>query len=334
MQAQSNEPPSFLTAEYVEKLKPTFKTATYLNEIPIRDAVISAKADGEWTILYIQGNLVWAMNRYGTLRKWRIKPIPLVQEAILQSETYAVNGSQMMMLPDCEHILKSGSPEQVASQIRQGLIDVVEINGKAVNEPYAWRIQELNNIFKDEFMQPLPFTQISTLEEAQAFWDRWVVARNFEGVVIRQQNGDLWKVKPYQEIDAVIIGINKKERIALQEVTSLKLALMDEEGCFVEVGDVASGIDVQLRKALWRLMDFKIDEDKDTYYIKPFIVIQVGFTETFPAEKRVYRLTPTGYALVGIRQFVSLRHPRLMRFRKDKTVNPKDLRLSQIKGFE
>jgi DNA modification methylase len=33
---------------------------------------------------------------------------------------------------------------------------------------------------------------------------------------------------------------------------------------------------------------------------------------------------------IGTKPYVSLRHPRLLRFRADKTVNPKDLRQTQI----
>jgi ATP-dependent DNA ligase len=105
---------------------------------------------------------------------------------------------------------------------------------------------------------------------------------------------------------------------------------MTPEGNFVEIGDCASGIDHQLRRSLWKLMDYKISEDDKTVYVKPFIIITVEYTDLFKGKNKVYQYTPQGYIEKDTMNLTRFRHPRLIRFRTDKIVNPKDLSIQQI----
>ena len=98
----------------------------------------------------------------------------------------------------------------------------------------------------------------------------------------------------------------------------------------MEIGDVASGIDLQLRKALYQLLDFKIAEDENKIWIKPLLIANVEYTELFPSENKVYRYTPQGYIETAKTNLVRLRHPRLLRFRPDKQPTPQDVGLNQI----
>ncbi len=98
----------------------------------------------------------------------------------------------------------------------------------------------------------------------------------------------------------------------------------------MEIGDVASGIDLQLRKALYQLLDFKIAEDENKIWIKPFLIANVEYTELFPSENKVYAYTPQGYIFKREMKLARLRHPRLIRFRPDKQPTPQDVGLNQI----
>ena len=101
---------------------------------------------------------------------------------------------------------------------------------------------------------------IDDLEQMRA---EYVAKVGYEGLILRNGLG-IFKWKPTLEMDAVIIGINKREKLEEKKVTSLKLALLTEEAfgtngfCFVEVGDVASGINFSLRDELYQLMEFKV----------------------------------------------------------------------------
>jgi len=115
-----------------------------------------------------------------------------------------------------------------------------------------------------------------------------------------------------------------------REVRSIKLALMQPDGTFIELSDCASGINEELGKALFKLLDQKVGEDDRTIYVKPIVVCTVQYTDTFLKDRPVLKYEQEKYTQVGTKPFVSLRHPRLIRFRPDKTVNPQDLRTTQI----
>ena len=165
--------------------------------------------------------------------------------------------------------------------------------------------------------------------EVEDFWRRYVEEGGYEGVVARS-GGEIYKVKPTRDVDAVIVALNKRELFRERKITSLKVALMDEDGNFVELSDVASGITHELRSFLWRLTEYRVAEDDEAVWIKPFVVCTLEYTETFKSVRRRWRFEGGQYINAGEVEFYSLRHPRLVGFRGDKSVNPRDLSLKQV----
>jgi DNA modification methylase len=104
----------------------------------------------------------------------------------------------------------------------------------------------------------------------------------------------------------------------------------EADGSFIELSDCHSGINEQVGKALFKLTEYKTGEDDAVIYVKPLVVCLIQYTSTYIKERQVLRFEQDKYTPIGTRLFVSLRHPRLARFRPDKNVNPQDLRISQI----
>jgi len=105
---------------------------------------------------------------------------------------------------------------------------------------------------------------------------------------------------------------------------------MEEDGTTIEVSDVASGIDHTLLKTLWQLMGLtRVGEDKEVIWLEPTAIVKIQYTELFQTEggRRLRLIKGQGYMDMEKRPFVRLRNSRLLGFRPDKELKPKELRL-------
>jgi len=235
----------------------------------------------------------------------------------------------MRKLPEFLHAIKS---KVTLEEIHLGVWDLVELNGVKPKQPYAWRLQECSNVLNGtKRVYVLPHVINPSREQILAFWKEWVVEKGYEGLVITS-NEQRFRVKPIRTLDCVIVGINKKQKLLNQEVTSVRIALMSPSGDFVEVGDLGMAYDRQLSKALFDLMKYKTQEEDKTIYVQPLVVCELEFTTTYPAQQAVLRFDGTRYVKAATVDFFSLREPIFKRFRQDKKAEPKDISTSQLFG--
>ena len=314
----------------VMKTLASFKALNLQTNMQNDNVVVMVKCDGEFTLAVCEDQTAYTINRWGTMRT----DFPAVNELAEALEKRGVTAEILCELHaydfEKDRPLKLPEFQKGNGTVRIGAWDLLSVNGKEVRNSSFWKLQELHKWFGScRYIYVLPFIKPRSTEEVRMFWDLWVRMKGYEGLVARISNS-IYKIKPISDVDAVIVGINKRTRFYSQEVTSLKLALMEEDGTFVELGDVASGIDHQLRKALWHLMDYKVAEDKETVWIKPFVIVTIEYTDIFIRESRRFTYDGEKYHEAGKRTFATLKEPRLTRLRSDKTVNPQDLRTAQI----
>jgi len=327
----------------IDHLKPIMKTLRSLKTLRIISGrtVVSAKVDGEFTLVTFEEGQSFTLNRWGHQRS-NFAALNEFTEAMKRNnlkkvealcELYAMEDGKPLKLPQFLHYIKSRDLSLI-EKVHLGLWDLLSVDGRKIVENYAWRLEEASKWLNGcKLAQVLPYIIPKTLEEAEEFWKRFVEEQHYEGIVARSNN-EIFKLKPVKEVDAVIIGINKvSDLFAQKQVTSIKVALMEEDGTFVELCDCGSGIDVPLRSALWKLMEYKVAEDSKCVFIKPMFVCQIEYTDTFQSVNSKLRFDGNNYHSVGTREFVGLKSPRLMRFRDDKEVSPKNLRLEQIAYF-
>jgi len=321
----------------IGSLKPSMKDIRSIEEAPIGEGVIACvKADGELSLLcYDEKEGAYIVNNWGKMRKEY--PALLEFEHIarsrgykslkLMAEPHLLVEAKMRRLPEFLHAIKSG---QGIDSIHLGVWDLVEVNGVKPKQPYAWRLQECANLLNGtERVYVLPHIVSPTKDQLRAFWKEWVEDKGYEGLVITS-NEQRFRVKPVRTLDCVMVGINKKPKLANQEVTSVRIALMNPDGDFVEVGDMGMAYDRQLSRALYMLMDYKIVEKDKTIYVRPIVVAELEFTTTYPARQLVLRFDGASYTKVGELDFFSLREPRFKRFRGDKKATSKDVPASQL----
>lgn len=338
----------------IDYLKPKMKVLKTISEVEFTPevTVVQVKADGEFSyIKYQRKGETYIQNRFGH-KRW---DFPALNELIIAMQGTSVESAEFLAelyaeenkplpLPQFIHYVKSHNPALI-NKVHIGIWDLITVNNKPLtnlrSERYklveSW-LENLQLIKRKPLVKVLPYITPKSKTEIEQFWNEMVVQKGWEGLVIRIGNSEIYKVKPRLEADFCVVAINKTSSYGKpnlfkeKQVTSIKLALMKSDSKFVIVGDCASGIDMQLRKALWQLVEnFKVVEDEKCVWIKPFLIVNVEYTDTYPSKNKVYSYTEqNGYRYVEDMNFIRLRHPRLIQFRKDKRVTFQDLSLQQI----
>lgn len=332
-------PRSPISKNEAEKLKPVMKTISIgkLAKILKDGLIITAKINGEFTVFhYIKDLGIYSINRYGTIRTDvypHIKELKSlldktgIREAILLGETYSMSNGKIDPLPTFIHKVRS-EDSALLEDLRIGLFDIVTVNGKRIRRPTEFKLNELENWTENgNKVHVVPYAKVRDWEDAKAFWSHWVEHGPYEGIVSVDKNGVIYKTKPEKSVDAVLIGINKRKRLKEGIVSSVSVALMRPDGKFVKLSDVTV-TDTKLGVALYKFFQTrKIWEDKDTIYIPPEIIFEIGFIDKLTSERPVYN---KNLRRVGKMDFFSLVSPKILRLRDDKTVNKNDLRLEQL----
>lgn len=335
--------------EKTNHLKPVMKTLLSVKNIPL-PSLLQAKADGEFTFLtYNRLGFSFTTQQAYTLNQWgrlRMNFTALnefssamkqtnIQSAELLCELYAKEQDKPLKLPQFIHYVKSKLASD-HNKVHMGIFDLLSIDGQPITQGALWKYHLVASWLKDcPHVSVLPYFHATTKDEVVAFWKQSVEQQGYEGLVVRTNN-NTFKIKPFAELDAVIVGINKKTSygksnlFAQNQITSLHLALMTPEGYFVEIGDVASGIDHQLRSTLWKLMDYKIDEDDNIAWIKPLVVCTIEYADLFKTRNKVYDFQNNKYRFLWTTNLIRMKSPTLKGFRHDKKVTPQDLRKEQI----
>jgi len=334
-----------LDAVQVKALRPRGQLITDFTTIPItQDTVATVKCDGEFQVIPYGEDEIRMLNQWGRERteieipalaelKQKLEAHS-IKQALLSAECYTVSGEKMLKLPSLTSTLKGVGNKD---QLRLGVFDLHELNNRRMTEPYKWKLQELGmmlgTIQNGTKAYVVPFTFPNTAQDLAELWKTYVEAKDYEGLFVRS-NSDYFKVKPRLEADAVIIGINKDhDTFQRQEARSLKLALIDQHGYLTILGDVGSGITQTIGRSLWSLTEHKIADDEKTMWIKPFAVVTVVFESLYPKEQTRFN-TKGDFYEIGKVPFVSMRHPRLERFRPDKQATHDDIPTSQVLNGE
>lgn len=309
--------------------------------------VASAKADGEFTLVRFKDNRIRTENVWKKFRSeselralWELRDALInnnVKSATFKAELFWMEDEKPKQLPQFLH--NKNNPN-----LTLGIFDLVEYNGALQDRiPYRDRLVTIENIILSDYYKryphrcaykTLPYEPITSLERLTEVYNGWL-KEGYEGMVLTDSSNTIYKLKPLVEIDAVIVGINTKGKLKHGEVTSIKTALINDQGRFVDLTDVASGIEVDLRRELYRLMDYRIPEasDEDTIRVQPLIVVTLGYQETFKAtfkESFTYDPHLKIYNKAPLTINVSLRSPRLLRFRPDKTPTSRDVGFNQL----
>lgn len=206
--------------------------------------------------------------------------------------------------------------------VELNIFDILYYEGKnLIKEKFEKRRKLLEKIVK-----PVPFKAIlaknivtKNAKEVQKFYDESLKAGN-EGVMFKKLDapykpgarvGHMVKLKGEREaLDLVITGAEWGEGKRVKWLSSFTIACIDEDGNFLEIGKVGTGIKekteegVSFEQLTQLLKPLIIAEKGKTVKVKPEIVIEINYEEI--QKSPTYK---SGYAL---------RFPRLVQVREDR----------------
>ena len=244
-------------------------------------------------------------------------------EAILEGEVVAVDraGRPMPFQELMRRFRRVADVKEAISRVpvRLYLFDVLYFEGRPMFEfPQDQRRLILEETCPPELLTPTLVTD--NMEKAREFFNK-AIREGHEGLIAKApdgryrpgQRGKEWlKVKPAETLDAVIVAADWGSGRRHSWLSNYHLAVRDPRtNEFLVVGKTFKGLtDDEFEYMTSRLKDLRINESRNTVYVKPAIVVEVAFDEVQTSPH--YR---SGYAL---------RFARIVRIREDKAPNDAD----------
>lgn len=333
---------------YKPKMKPIYVSSLKdLRAIPVafgKKATVQVKADGEFNYLHMDNKQIFAVNRFGRktedlpalkelhrIFQETIKEVYLDPEhsADILAEMYGVDeNGKPVTLPTFIHYLKGGD-EKLHERIHLGIFDMLFIDDMNVHAfPYDYTFNMIKTLFNGKLCHVLDYVIPKNWDEIERFYTDKVQKEGWEGLVIRV-NGETYKAKPNCDVDAVIIGINKNTKGYEKGLAkSIRVALMRDDGNFVELGD-ATVPSVEEARELFALTRVAVKETAQTLFVRPIVVVQISYISLFPDTINSVRDKET-LTEFGTTMLVRMKSPRVVGYRKDKKVCTQDIGINQV----
>ncbi len=305
----------------------------------------SVKQDGQFHLLYKKGEDCFLFNPKGRV----LDDLPLLDDARMAldgmaGELYCPNSDGRSRVYD---VTKALGQDGKKTGLVFGVFDVLRLNDEnRIRESYgdlvAWITDHLPSSGR---FHGIAFTKIAGNQVAGLFAEQ-VIERGHEGLVCTSDTtGQVYKIKPRHHVDAVVIGFTHEAGA----VRVLLTALMRPDGSFQTFARVGTGFDEMQRRELYRMLaplqaasNYNKTDRNHTLFtmVQPKHVIEVAFHDVLtesasgkPQMKAVLCLEDGRWKAKVPERFVNVLFPVFARLRSDKSVNPTDLRLTQVAAF-
>ena len=321
--------------------------------IPSGPLFASPKIDGELWFLVLRDGELALVNPRGRVM---FGDLPLLVEAretlgkratgsvVLAGELFAARKAGRPRVGDVAAAVSENAPERLGF----AAFDVLQSDGAdAYGMPYEERLRLLREWLEGGKRTAAIKTEIvNDRENALRLFGEWAAEGKGEGIILRPTDGRIFKLKPYVTLDAAVIGFTVRAD-APEQARSLLLALMRENGQLQLIGSCGNLGEEEQRRVLYTRLASTVVSSNYRYasssgalfrFVRPELVIEVRLTDLQSAdssERPVERMvlaysTERGYEARRPMEGVSILHPVLERVRDDKSVNPTDVRASQV----
>ena len=240
-------------------------------------------------------------------------------DCIIEGETVGIKGEKYLPFQQVSRRIKRKyNIEEMAKKIPVvlHLFDIIYTNGKTLlNDPFEKRRKILEDIVKEDEKLVLAKQIIADSEEEGNAFYKEALDKGNEGIMMKNLNapyqpgsrvGYMIKLKPVLEtLDLVIIGAEWGEGRRAHWLATFLLACKDEEGNFVPIGKVGTGITDEMFQNFTDVLKESIMSQKGKEVVlKPELVVEIAYEEIQRSPKY-----ESGFAL---------RFPRVIRIREDK----------------
>ena len=232
------------------------------------------------------------------------------------------------------------------SDIRIAVFDLLEHDNEQYNEnDWTTKKSLLKSVFsagKNAFF--LNEIELQNKKEIEDEFKLRAEDQNEEGVVVRGENGPVFKIKEYLSFDLVILGYVNGYQNNSSLLKEILVGVKNGKDTFLVIGIVVNGFSVEDREKFSSAFD-KIKVESDALeisnskipftMIEPKYVVEIESTDIMNStssgviKRNILRYNKK-YILEKSSPSVSLTTPVIIKFRDDKKVNDNDVGINQI----
>ena len=309
---------------------------------------VSTKLDGHLYLMGFDGKRLELINHGGN----SISDLPLLSEGLgllkanckdvlLAGELYLYKKGGRTRSFDLAAALAKKSPD-----IRFAAFDILSLDGAAVRLD----IKELNEKLKSILsggtsVHPVNSSVVESRKDIVTLYEDRVVTSGNEGLVIRSDNGPIYKVKPLITLDAVILGYAEGEGSRAGMLKEVLVGLNTGPNEYLLLTKIGNGYTVSERKSLLKeLATNKVDSsyieasgsNVAFTMVAPTQVIEFSCLDVFTENskglirKREISFKNGSYTALGKQPMASVISPVYVNMRADKKADTDDTGLTQI----
>jgi len=309
---------------------------------------VSTKLDGHLYLLGFDGKDLELINHGGN----SITDLPLLIEALgllkanckdvlLAGELYLYTEGKRTRSFDLSAALADKSPD-----IRFAAFDIISLDGAAVSLDVKALDEKLNALLAGgTSVHPVNSSVVESRKDMVALYEDRVVKSGNEGLVIRSDNGPIYKVKPLITLDAVILGYAEGEGGRAGMLKEVLVGLNTGPNEYLLLTKVGNGYTEDERKQLFtELATNKVDSsyieasgsNVAFTMVAPTQVIEFScldvFSENSKGSIRKMKISfkEGSYTALGKQPMASVIAPVYVKMRTDKKADTEDTGLTQI----
>jgi hypothetical protein len=320
-----------------------------------RGYFVSKKYDGEFALIFFDGENILSVNPGGTVRVGlpqleeaeKLLKKAKVKNAVFAGEYYVREGkTKGHPVQQVVGALRKPESKKQLESLGLAVFDIVQADDKAVPE-VAKVFQLLDKWFgKGKTVHPVEHNKVDTTDKILEAFTEWVVGEGAEGVVVRHDTAGLFKIKTRHNIDVAIIGFSEGTEDRKGMLHDLLVAVMRDDGTFHEFTRVGGGFTDDDRKEFVKTLRKQIvpsdyvavNNDYVAYeMIKPGPVIEISCLDMIverarggPVNRMVLDWDGKKYRALSRMPLVSVISPQYIGMREDKEAVVDDVNIRQV----
>ena len=323
-----------------------------IDSIPHGPSWVSTKLDGELWFLVKRSGWLALISPKGRVIHGDLAVINAAKDlpdgVIVAGELTVDTGKKRARIGDLLATLAKGNDAAASSIIFCGF-DIIELNNAPFAQPYSERYQHLKLLLPETGSLHYVTSQVlNTPQDINTEFQSAVLDGQAEGLVVRHENGLIYKIKPQIHLDAAIIGYSvKTDQPHL--IRSMLLGIMDKDQQWIILGPIGNIGDDQQRKSLFNQLSADKADSNIRYansagslynFVTPKIVVEVAVTDlqgeltdgTIPSSVQAI-FGDQGWRRHGKSYCPKMLHPVMKRIRSDKTASYDDVRVEQVTPY-
>jgi ATP-dependent DNA ligase len=349
------------TQEYRRKLSGMMKPLSGEDMFRLPKATgyyATRKYDGEFTVLFFDGEKAVSVNPGGTVRVG----LPAFEEAeallrkakvkscILAGEIYIIGDkSTKNRVHHVVKLLRSPAKDSDLEKLGFAVFDIVEYEGKpggSADEVFSLLTKWLG---KGKLVHAAEYVVANDLDPIMEKFTEWVVGEGAEGLVVRHDQAGWFKIKLRHNIDAAIIGYSEGTDDRKGLLHDLLCAVIRNDGTYHEFCRVGGGfteedrriIADELRRRVVPSDYVAVNNDYVAYEMTaPGPVIEISCLDLInesgkgdPINRMVLDWDGKRYTPLSRMPLVSVISPQFVRMRDDKDAVVEDVNIRQISNL-